>query len=372
MICGKTKMSLVCLFSTLSFLTLSWTAVHAQVTLTVGKGSALPGATESPVAVSLDNPENNIASGMTMTICDASNFLSCTACETTDRTEDFSCSVNELDETEVTDPLKVGCCKVALLSFSSADIETGTGPIFTLLSNVSSSASGQTCKELRILDDVQIADASSGQQLSVDLQSGGFCFPCASDADCDDGLYCTGEESCTGDACVLDANPCSESTMCVEGTGGYDCIAPPTTTTSGPSSTTTTGPSTTTTTTDSTTTTGPSSTTTTVSGDASIEVMSDNFWKSRWVALPSLVVIKGNETSFQPFKTTVAYDPRDAIFKLFPIILGNDYIWNIVLIMPGWFAGTGDQEVTVTVTTGDEIVSDDFLIQELPFILEQK
>jgi hypothetical protein len=52
--------------------------------------------------------------------------------------------------------------------------------------------------------------------------------------------------------------------------------------------------------------------------------------------------------------------------------LGNDYIWNIVLVMPGWFAGTGDQEVTVTVTTGDEIVSDSFLIQELPFILEQK
>jgi len=57
---------------------------------------------------------------------------------------------------------------------------------------------------------------------------------------------------------------------------------------------------------------------------------------------------------------------------LFPIILGNDYIWNIVLIMPGWFAGSGDQEVTVTVTTGDEVVSDDFSIQELPFILERK
>jgi len=369
MISRKTRMSVTSLFAALSLATLFLAStVYAQVTLTVGKGSALPGATESPVAVSLDNPGNNIASGMEMTICDTNNFLECTGCETTERTTEFSCLFNELGDQP--DPLKAGCCKVVLFSISSADIETGTGPIFTLLNTVNSSASGQTCKELRILDDVKIADAS-GPQIIPELQSGEFCFPCSSDADCDDGLYCTGTESCTGNACVLDTNPCPEGTACDEDSD--ECVTPSTTTTAGPSSTTTTGPSTTTTTTDSsTTTTGPSSTTTTVSDGASIEVISDNSWKSRWVALPSLVVIKGNETSFQPFKTTIAYDPRDAIFKLFPIVLGNDYIWNIVLVMPGWFAGTGDQEVTVTVTTGDEIVSDSFLIQELPFILEQK
>ena len=87
MISRKTRMSLTSLFAALSFLTLSLAAVHAQVTLTVGRGSALPGATESPVAVSLDNPGNNIASGMEMTICDANNFLECTGCETTERTD---------------------------------------------------------------------------------------------------------------------------------------------------------------------------------------------------------------------------------------------------------------------------------------------
>lgn len=340
-------------------------AANAQVTLTVGRGSALPGATESPVAVNLDNPGNNIASGMTMDVCDVNDLLECTGCETTDRTSDFSCMVSEQTN---------GCCRVVLFSLSSADIETGTGPIVTLLNDVSSGASGQPCKELRILDGVQIADASSGRQLDVDLQSGGFCFPCASDGDCDDGLYCTGTESCSGNGCVLDTNPCAEGTACVEGTDDYECLTPSTTTTAGPTSTTTTGgPSSTTTTADSTTTTsGPSSTTTTVSIDASIEVISGNVWKSRWVALPKLLVIEGNETSFQPFKTTIAYDPRDAVLKLFPIVLGDNYIWNIVLIMPSWFAGTGDQEVTVTVTTDDEVVSDDFLIQELPFILDQK
>jgi hypothetical protein len=364
MISSKSKISLVCLVLAVSIVTLFLTSVHAQVTLTVGRGSALPGATDSPVAVNLDNPGNNIASGMSMDVCDVNDLLECTGCETTERTDDFGCYVNELAN---------GCCRVVLVSISSADIETGTGPIVKILNTVSSDATGAPCKEIRILNGVQIADASSGRQLSVQLQSGGFCFPCASDADCNDGLYCTGTESCSGNACVLDTNPCPEGTACIEVTGDYDCVTPSTTSTAGPSSTTTTGPSSTTTTAVSTTTTtGPSSTTTTVSVDASIEVISDNIWKSRWVALPKLLVIEGNQTSFQPFKTTVAYDPRDAIFKLFPLIMGNDYIWNIVLIMPGWFAGGGDHEVTVTVTTGDEIVSDDFLIQELPFMLDRK
>lgn len=365
MMCSRTKILIIVVCAVTSCITLSLPAANAQVTLTVGKGSALPGATESPVAVSLDNPGNNIQSGMTMDICDANDFLECTSCQPTARASNFSCLANEQTN---------GCCRVVLFSISSADIATGTGPIVTVKNTVSSGASGQSCKELRILDGVQLQDASSGRQLDVELQAGGFCFPCASDGDCDDGLYCTGTESCSGNSCVLDANPCAEGTACVEGADDYECLAPSTTTTAGPSSTTTTGPSSTTTTADSTTTTsGPSSTTTTVSDGASIEVISENIWKSRWVALPQLLVIKGTDTSFQPLKTTIAYDPRDAIFKLVPIILGNDYIWNIVLIMPGWFAGAGDQEVTVTVTTGDdEIGSDDFLIQELPFILDQK
>jgi hypothetical protein len=352
--CRKTKILLMVVCTATSFITLSLTAVHAQVTLTVGRGSALPGATESPVAVSLDNPGNRIASGMTMDICDANDFLECTGCETTDRTSEFSCMVSEQTN---------GCCRVVLFSISSADIQTGTGPVARVLNTVSSGASGQSCKELRVLDGVQIQDASSGRQLEVDLQSGRFCFPCTSDSDCDDGLYCTGEENCADDACVAGTNPCSGQAVCDEDTDA--CVTPSTTTTSGPSSTTTTADSTTTTS-------GPSSTTTTTSSGASIEVITDNVWKSRWVALPQLLVIEGSGTSFQPFKTTIAYDPRDAIFKLFPIILGNDYIWNIVLIMPGWFAGPGDEEVTVTVTTEDEIVGDDFMIQELPFILDEK
>ena len=90
------------------------------------------------------------------------------------------------------------------------------------------------------------------------------------------------------------------------------------------------------------------------------------------MALPKLLVIEGSGTSFQPFRTTVAYDPRDAVFKLFPIVLGDNYIWNLILVMPGWFAGPGDQTVTVTVTTGSEVVEDTFLIKELAFPLEQE
>ena len=101
-------------------------------------------------------------------------------------------------------------------------------------------------------------------------------------------------------------------------------------------------------------------------------MISDAAWKSRWVALPYLLVIEGTGTSFQAFKTTVDYDPRDAVLKLFPIVLGDNYVWDIILVMPSWFAGAGDQTVTVTVTTGSEVVEDTFLIKELSFPLEQE
>jgi len=80
MMCRRARILFVVVCAVTSFMVLTLSAAYAQVTLTVGKGSALPGATESPVAVSLDNPGNNIASGMTMDICDVNDLLECTAC----------------------------------------------------------------------------------------------------------------------------------------------------------------------------------------------------------------------------------------------------------------------------------------------------
>ena len=66
----------------------------ADVTLTVGKGSGLPSSTDNPVEVSLDNPGDKVG-GLQLDICEGDDYLSCTGCETTERTSEFSCSTEE-------------------------------------------------------------------------------------------------------------------------------------------------------------------------------------------------------------------------------------------------------------------------------------
>ena len=79
----------------------------------VGDGSALPGSTGSPVLVNLDNPSDGIK-GIQVDVCDVDDFLSCTTCDTTERTTDFSCSTNELPN---------GCCRILLFSLGGDFIE---------------------------------------------------------------------------------------------------------------------------------------------------------------------------------------------------------------------------------------------------------
>jgi hypothetical protein len=114
----------------------------------------------------------------------------------------------------------------------------------------------------------------------------------------------------------------------------------------------------------------PTSTTTTSipSNGASIDVAPDPIWK-RWILLPRLLVIAGNNTHFKAFNTTVDYQPSRAVLPFCPLILDELCLWNIILVMPSWLAGKEDQTVTVTVTTDSEVVSSDFSIYLLPFFL---
>ena len=103
----------------------------------------------------------------------------------------------------------------------------------------------------------------------------------------------------------------------------------------------------------------------------SIEVSPENLWKSHLIHLPYLIVIKGEGTHFKAFGTSLSFDPPEAAFSLLPLVLGNSSIWDIILVMPSWLAGGEDRAVTVTVTTEDEVVSDDFTLKLLPLILDQ-
>ena len=112
-------------------------------------------------------------------------------------------------------------------------------------------------------------------------------------------------------------------------------------------------------------------TSTTTTTTLSIDILQDPMWKSHWIPLPYLMVIEGRKTHFECFKTRVSFEPL-VILPCFQIVWDSFYIWDFVLVMPGWLAGFEDQTVTVTVTTGDEIASDDFTISLLPFILDQE
>jgi hypothetical protein len=103
-----------------------------------------------------------------------------------------------------------------------------------------------------------------------------------------------------------------------------------------------------------------------------VDITPDILWKSRWVPLPVLLVIAGNETSFEYFKTQLSFEPPEAVFPCFPVIWDNFYIWNLIWVMPGWLAGMEDETVTLTVTTDGEVVEDSFEIKLLPFILDQQ
>lgn len=137
---------------------------HAQVTLTVGEGSGLPGSLENPVTVSLNNP-NDGARAVQVDVCDVDNYLSCTACETTERTTSFECETNELEG---------GCCRVILVPFGANVVEEGEGPIFIIRYDVSGEAPEGECKDLNPVD-AKIAGENL-ESLDVTLEAGEFCF----------------------------------------------------------------------------------------------------------------------------------------------------------------------------------------------------
>ena len=68
-------------------------------------------------------------------------------------------------------------------------------------------------------------DPIGSGQLTLDTL-GGSSGTCTVNADCDDGLFCNGSETCTGDACQSGSNPCSGGDICNEATNS--CDPPPT------------------------------------------------------------------------------------------------------------------------------------------------
>jgi len=101
-----------------------------DVTVSVEDGEGLPGSINGLIAISMENQSDQVK-GFQMDVCDAGDYLSCIGCETTTRTDDFTCSSNELAN---------GCVRILLIDLLGRIIEKGDGPIFNLSYYISSDA----------------------------------------------------------------------------------------------------------------------------------------------------------------------------------------------------------------------------------------
>ena len=215
-----------------------------DVTLTIGDSTSYRGSHGNLLEVSLDNPDVRVR-GIQIEICDDDNYVSCTGCQTTDRTSRFTCVTNEK---------KNGCYEVVLFPFTVDLVEEGKGPIFSFKCDVAEEAPGGECRNLSH-GRVKIADENK-RSLDVAVKQGKFCFnDCFTSDNCDDtrlwcynnktcvngacqsiercpddGLYCNGLEYCDedNDECKNTPEPCascySYGCTCEEREDSHECI----------------------------------------------------------------------------------------------------------------------------------------------------
>jgi len=208
------------------FLILAWGCscrLYAQVTLTAGEGSGLPGSSNNPVEISLANPGNPVRA-ISVDVCDVDNYLDCTGCQPAGRTPaGFSCFYENLTN---------GCVRIIAINSGSPDpIPVGEGPVLKLTYTVSGRAPSSGCKDLDLEEALVLGEDAGGNpvELPVIAGSGLFCFvSCTTDANCSDGLFCNGVERCdTGSGnCRAGSYPCQtpplfvcdeEMDLCLEG-----------------------------------------------------------------------------------------------------------------------------------------------------------
>jgi len=109
----------------------------------------------------------------------------------------------------------------------------------------------------------------------------------------------------------------------------------------------------------------------TIASPITMIVSPDPMLRSHWFLLPVFMTIVGTDTNFGA-TSTVSFAPAASVLPLFPLILDAENIWELIFIMPSWLAGGAEDEtLTVTVTTGAEVVPDTVEIDILPFLLDQ-
>jgi hypothetical protein len=125
------------------FMAASSPQIHAaDVTLSAGNGSGLPDSSNHAVEVSLDNP-SDIVQSLQFDICDAHDYVTCSSCELTARSEGEGVQC-------FTSAFGNGCCRVLMYDKLAPyhPIQDGSGPIITLMYDVSPEAPLGSCQNL--------------------------------------------------------------------------------------------------------------------------------------------------------------------------------------------------------------------------------
>jgi hypothetical protein len=95
----------------------------------------------------------------------------------------------------------------------------------------------------------------------------------------------------------------------------------------------------------------------------------DSRFQSRWIPLPVLLRIEGSDTHFDA-STVVSFNPAGSLMAL-PLVFNEENISCIGLLMPSWLTGQLGS-VDVNVSTGSEEAFEALNIELLPFILDQE
>jgi len=145
---------------------------------------------------------------------------------------------------------------------------------------------------------------------------------CGSDADCDNGQFCDGIEVCANGICQEGIYPCADPTpecdeendLCVEG--------------------------------------------------PSIQLLPNSYIQLQWIPMVMLVRIVGTKTHFDA-SSLVTFNPEGAVMGL--SFLGDEeHLLLVGILMPAWLVGV--ESIDVTVTTGEEEISETLTIEQFPFI----
>jgi hypothetical protein len=99
-----------------------------------------------------------------------------------------------------------------------------------------------------------------------------------------------------------------------------------------------------------------------------LQLTPESWYQSRWLSLIKFFRIEGSNSHFDRSVTEVTFTPESAVIML-PMVMDESTINCIGILMPRWWAPV--DSIDVTVTTGTEVATATMEIKLLPFLLEQ-